>query len=324
MAQQQERDRPLVDRSETSGAARGMQAAQVGLAINLGLVVMKLVAGIAGHAYALIADAIESSTDLFASLVVWAGLRITTRPADEDFPYGYGKAETLATVVVGVMLLAAALGITVAAVGEIRTPHHMPAPFTLAVLVLVVLVKEVLFRSVLRVGDETGSLAVKADAWHHRSDAITSAAAFIGISIALWGGPGWESADDWAALAAAVVIAINACRLLRPAILDLMDRMPAGPEVEMIAAAAKGVDGVLAIEKLRVRKLGADYLVDLHVQASPDRTLSDAHILSGKVKGAIRQAVPSVAGVLVHMEPYLEAPRGPGGDAQGSGGPPGD
>jgi cation diffusion facilitator family transporter len=323
MIQHWDRDGPRLDRPEASGAARGIQAAQAGLAINLGLVVIKLVAGIAGHAYALIADAIESSTDLFGSLVVWAGLRITTRPADEDFPYGYGKAETLATVVVAVMLLGAALGITVAAIGEIRTPHHMPAPFTLAVLIVVVLVKEILFRRVLRVGDETGSSAVKADAWHHRSDAITSAAAFVGISIALWGGPGWESADDWAALAAAVVIAINACRLLRPAILDLMDRMPGGPEVDLIAAAARGVEGVLAIEKLRVRKLGADYLVDLHVQASPDRTLADAHILSGKVKGAIRQAVPSVAGVLIHMEPYEEPPGTHGEHADGSAGIPG-
>jgi cation diffusion facilitator family transporter len=287
-----------------------MRAARVGLLVNLGLVVVKLVAGIAGHAYALIADAIESSTDLFSSLVVWAGLRITSRPADEDFPYGYGKAETLATVVVSMMLLGAALGISVAAVGEIRTPHHMPAPFTLVVLLLVVLVKEFLFRKVLRVSGETGSGAVKADAWHHRSDAITSAAAFIGISIALWGGPGWEAADDWAALVAAAVIALNAFLLLRPAILELMDRMPASPEVARIGEAARVVEGVIAIEKLRVRKLGAEYLVDLHVQADPALPLSDAHILSGKVKGAIRAAVPSVSGVLVHMEPFEPCARG--------------
>jgi cation diffusion facilitator family transporter len=300
-----------------------MQAAQAGLLVNIGLVAIKLVAGIAGHAYALIADAIESSTDIFASLIVWAGLRITTRPADEDYPYGYGKAETLATLVVALMLLGAALGISVAAISEIRTPHHMPAPFTLAVLLAVVVVKEVLFRRVLRVSHETRSAAVKADAWHHRSDAITSAAAFVGISIALWGGPGWEAADDWAALAAAVVIAANACLLARPAILDLMDRMPEGPEVEMIATAARSVGGVLAIEKLRVRKLGADLLVDLHVQAAPHSTLFEAHVLSGKVKGAIRQAVPAVAGVLVHMEPYEAAFASIGEDAERPIGPPG-
>jgi len=276
----------------------------VGLLVNIVLVVAKLLAGIAGHSYALIADAIESSTDTFSSLVVWGGLRITTRRADAEYPYGYGRAESLAAAVVSLMLLGAAMGIAVAAVGEIITPHHMPAPFTLIVIAIVVLVKEVLFRGVLRVADETGSTAVKADAWHHRSDAITSAAAFVGISIALRGGPGWEAADDWASLVAAVVIALNGLRLLRPAIQDLMDRMPERSVIDQIEISAKSVDGVRAIEKVRVRRLGIEYYVDLHVQADPALSLRDAHILSGKVKGAIRAAVPRVVGVLIHMEPY--------------------
>ncbi len=275
-----------------SQTARGIKAALVGLLVNIVLVVAKLLAGIAGHSYALFADAIESSTDIFSSLVVWGGLRITTRRADAEYPYGYGRAESLAAAVVSLMLLGAAMGIAVAAVGEIITPHHMPAPFTLIVIAIVVLVKEVLFRGVLRVGDETGSTAVKADAWHHRSDAITSAAAFVGISIALWGGPGWEAADDWASLVAAVVIALNGLRLLRPAIQDLMDRMPERSVIDQIEISAKSVDGVRAIEKVRVRRLGIEYYVDLHVQADPALSLRDAHILSGKVKGAIRAAVP--------------------------------
>ena len=289
-----------------SQTARGIKAALVGLLVNIVLVVAKLLAGIAGHSYALIADAIESSTDIFSSLVVWGGLRITTRPADAEYPYGYGRAESLAAAVVSLMLLGAAMGIAVAAVGEIITPHHMPAPFTLIVIAVVVLVKEVLFRGVLRVGDETGSTAVKADAWHHRSDAITSAAAFVGISIALRGGPGWEAADDWASLMAAVVIALNGLRLLRPAIQDLMDRMPERSVIDQIEISAKSVDGVRAIEKVRVRRLGIEYYVDLHVQADPALSLRDAHILSGKVKGAIRAAVPRVVSVLIHMEPYEE------------------
>jgi cation diffusion facilitator family transporter len=206
------------------------------------------------------------------------------------------------------MLLGAALGIAVAAVGEIVTPHHAPAPFTLAVIAVVVVVKEVLSRSVLRLGDELDSNLVKADAWHHRSDAITSASAFVGIAVALWGGPGWESADDWAALVAAAVIAFNGVRLLRPAVQDLMDRMPEGSVVEQISTTAEGVDGVLAVEKLRVRKLGMEYFADLHVQADPTLSLFDAHALSGKVKAAIRSAVPGVNGVLIHMEPYEGAP----------------
>lgn len=285
-------------------AARGMKAALAGLLVNIGLVAVKLIAGIVGHSYALIADAVESCMDVFSSMIVWYGLKVTTRPADEDFPYGYGKAEGMAGAVVALMLLGAALGITVAAVGEIVTPHHAPAPFTLAVIPVVILVKEVLFRVVARVGRETGSIAVKADAWHHRSDAITSAAAFVGIAIALWGGPGWESADDFASIAAAVLIAANGVTLLRPAVFTLMDKTPEGPVIERVAQAAASVEGVLAIEKLRVRPYGLQYVVDLHVQADPLLSLNEAHVLSGKVKGAIRDAVPGVITALIHMEPY--------------------
>ena len=289
-----------------SHAARGMQAAQTGLFVNVVLVIVKLLAGIAGHSYALIADAIESFTDVFSSLIVWGGLRITTKPADEEYPYGYGKAEALATAIVSLMLLGAAMGIAVAAVGEMMTPHHVPAPFTLAVIAAVIPVKEILYRWVISVGSETGSTAVKADAWHHRSDAITSGAALIGIGVAIWGGPGWESADGWAALLAAAVIAINGISLLRPAIHDLMDRMPERQVLAQIAAVAGEVEGVRATEKLRVRKVGTEYFVDLHVQADETMPLLEAHILSGKVKGAIRSAVPDVAGVLIHMEPFNE------------------
>ena len=290
-----------------NAAGLGMKAARTGLMVNIGLVVVKLLAGIFGHSYALVADAVESTTDVFSSLVVWYGLRLTTRPADDEYPYGYGKAEGLATAVVALMLFGAALGIAAAAVAEILTPHHMPAPFTLAVIPLVVAVKEALFRWVRNVGVETGSTAVKADAWHHRSDAITSGAAFVGIAIALLGGPGWEAADDYASLVASVVIAVNGVALLRPAVGNLMDRTPEGPVVERIAAAAAGVEGVRAIEKLRVRQLGLEFFVDLHVQADPLISLRDAHVLSGKVKGAIRAEVPRVASVLIHMEPF-EAP----------------
>jgi cation diffusion facilitator family transporter len=285
-------------------ARRGIQTAQLGLLVNTILAVVKLVAGVAGNAYALVADAVESFADIFSSLVVWGGLRIASREADEEYPFGYGKAEPLAAAVVALMLLGAAAGIAVEAIREIHTPHHTPAPFTLAVLIGVVVVKEVLFRKVLAVGAAVGSTAVKADAWHHRSDAITSIAAFIGISVALAGGPGWESADDWAALFASGIIVFNALRLLRPAIDDIMDRSP-GTELEArISAAALGTPEVEAIEKLRIRKVGLHYQVDLHVQAQPGMSLHDAHLLSGRVKGSIRCAVPEVGAVLIHMEPH--------------------
>ncbi|MBK6780660.1 MAG: cation transporter [Gemmatimonadetes bacterium] len=285
-------------------AARGIRSAQLGLVVNTLLAITKLVAGILGNAYALVADAVESTADIFSSLIVWGGLQIATRQADDEYPFGYGKAEPLAATVVSLLLIGAAAGISVEALREIRTPHHTPAPFTLIVLVGVIVVKEVLFRRVLKVSDEVSSTAVKADAWHHRSDAITSAAAFLGISVALLGGPGWESADDWAALAAAGVIVVNAIRLLRPAIGDLMDKRPGAHLLERIGEAARATTDVRHIEKLKVRKAGLQYYVDLHVQADPALSLHDAHILSGRVKTAIRAAVPQVAGVLIHMEPH--------------------
>lgn len=284
--------------------ARGVAVIRAAMLVNACLALVKLAAGILGHSYALIADAIESLADVFTSLVVWGGLRLASREADEEYPFGYGRAEPLAAAIVGLMMAAAALGIAIQAVREIITPHHAPAPFTLLVLVLVVATKEWLFRTVLRTAEAIGSGAVKADAWHHRSDAITSAAAFLGISVALIGGPGWEMADDVAALFAAGIILLNALRIVRPAALELMDRAPEDDVVHAVGVAARGVAGVRRIEKLRIRKLGTAFTVDLHVQADPAMSLHDAHVLSGMVKGAIRSAVGGVSDVLVHMEPF--------------------
>ena len=281
-----------------------MRAAQVGMLVNLILAIIKLIAGIVGHAYALVADAVESTADIFSSIVVYGGLRIAAQPADDDHPYGHGRAEALAGALVAVMLVAAAVGIAIEAVREIRTPHHVPKAWTLAVLVGVIVIKQALASKVLRIGSEIGSTAVIADAKHHRSDVITSTAAFIGISIAVIGGPGWEQADDWAALVASLVIAYNGVKMIRPAIDDLMDRVPEADVVQRIATAATSVPEVRAIEKLKVRKVGLQYAVDLHVQADSHMSLHDAHIVSGKVKGAIRAAMPAVDGVLIHMEPY--------------------
>jgi cation diffusion facilitator family transporter len=282
----------------------GIRAAQAGLLVNGVLVLVKLTAGILGNSYALVADAVESSTDLFSSMIVWAGLRVAAAPPDESHPYGHGKAESIAAAIVSLMLLGAAVGIAIAAVREIVQPHHAPMPFTLFVLAGVVLVKEVLFRKVALVGERTGSTAVAVDAWHHRSDALTSAAAFVGIATALWGGPGWEAADDWAALVASVIIFANGVRFMRAALDDLMDRTADAGILETIDGAARAVDGVLATEKLRVRKLGTNFSVDLHVQADPTLSLHDAHVLSGRVKAAIRAVVPSAHDVLIHMEPF--------------------
>ena len=282
---------------------RGIRAVQFGLLLNFALAGIKVVTGLVGHSYALVADGVESTIDIVASLVVWGGLQIASREADEDYPFGYGRAEPLAAAIVALILFAAGVGIAIAAMREIHTPHFAPEPYTLVVLLGVIVIKEVLFRRMRVVATATDSSALYADAWHHRSDAITSLAAFIGISLALWKGQRWAAADDWAALVASAVILVNAVRVARPAIAELMDRSPERPTVERVEDAARGVSGVRGTHKLKVRRHGGAYYVDLHVQADPDLTLHDAHILSGKVKSAIRATVPQVAGVLIHMEP---------------------
>jgi cation diffusion facilitator family transporter len=291
----------------SSAATRSIRWAQAGLLVNAVLVLVKLIAGIAGNANALVADAVESSADIFSSLIVWMGLSIAAKPADEDHPYGHGKAEPLAAAVVSLMLLGAAVGISIMSIREIVTPHHLPAPFTLFVAAGVIIIKELLYRRVSRVGKEVGSTAVVADAWHHRADATSSLAAFIGISIALWGGPGWEAADDWAALVAALLVAINGVRTLRPAISGLMDEAPDQSVKEKVLQAALRVSGVKYVENLNVRGSGLGFYVDLHAQADPTMSLEDAHEIAAKVKYAIRDALPSVVSVLVHMEPYRES-----------------
>lgn len=283
---------------------QSQRLAQLGLVINAGLAVIKLVAGLLGNSYALVADAVESSTDMVGSIVVWSGLRIASRDPDERYPFGYGRAEALAAATVSAIMLGAATGIAIEAIAEIRTPHHAPAWWTLLVLAMVIVIKELLAKRVMAVSETSGSVVVAADAWHHRADAISSGAAFIGITMALIGGPGWEPADDWAALVAAGVILINGGLLLRTALRDLMDRAPEPAVLATVSDAALTTRGVLAIEKLKIRKSGTAFYVDIHVQADPALSLHDAHILSGMVKTAIRQRVPAAMGVLIHMEPF--------------------
>jgi cation diffusion facilitator family transporter len=294
---------------------RAVRATQTGLVVNVGLVAIKLTAGIVGNTYALVADAAESSVDIISSLIVWGGLRLAEKPPDRDHPFGHGRAEAIAAAIVSIMLVLTSIGIALLAIGEIRTPHHVPAPFTLAVAGGVIVIKGILARRVRKVGTEVASTAVTSDAFHHLSDAISSAAAFIGIAIALagsryWGGSGWASADDWAALVASLIVFVNGLHLLLPAVNELMDRAPADEIISSIAEAARSVSGVRAIEALKVRKAGLGYFVELHVQADPQLPLRDAHILSGKVKGAIRTMAPTVQTVLVHMEPFEGGGRG--------------
>ena len=281
-------------------------AAGVGMAVNIVLAIIKIVTGIVGNSYALIADGIESITDIVSSLVVFAGLKISALPADEDHPYGHGKAESIAGFIVALALLAAAVFIAVQSVREIITPHHAPAWFTLLVLALVIVTKETLYRFVFKVGDELTSTAVKGDAWHHRSDAITSAVAFVGITIALVGGKGYESADDWAALLACVVIVFNGYRISRAPLNEIMDAAAPDPLQKKIRELSSSVPGVMRIEKCRARKSGLGLFVEIHVEVDGDLTVWHGHEIAHEVSDHLKSSSLSIQHVVVHVEPAMK------------------
>lgn len=283
----------------------------IGLGASVVLASIKMAAGVFGHSSALIADAVESLADTIGSLVVWQSLRVADRPADHEHPYGHGKAEALATLFVGGLLFVAAGVIVVRAIEDIRTPHAAPAAWTLVVLVAVIAVKEGLFRVVLKGATQHASDAAKADAWHHRSDAITSAAAFFGVLIAIAGSrwlnmPGLVLADEVAAMIASVIIVFTGVNLVRPAFHELLDGSM--PEIAAkVAASAAQVGGVRLIEKVYARKSGRGYHVDMHVQVDRDLPTHAAHALGGKVRAHIRATYPEVRDVLIHIEPQERA-----------------
>ena len=227
----------------------------------------------------------------------------STRSICGDWPAVRDKYLPLAATVVSLFLFAVAIAIAIQSAREIVTPHHAPAPFTLIVLVVVVITKESLFRFVFNVGKSIDSTAVKSDAWHHRSDAITSASAAIGISIAIIGGPGYESADDWAAMFASVIIAFNAYRILRPAINEVMDAAPTSEVEKAVRETARRVDGVLGLEKCRIRKMGLWYYVDLHVTVEGSMAVREGHEIARNVRAKILEIHANIADVLIHIEP---------------------
>ena len=280
----------------------------IGFVASVLLAIMKLAAGVMGRSSALIADAVESFADTLGSMFVWQALRVAAKPADRDHPYGYGKAEALASLAVGGMLIVAAVYIVIKSFHEIVIPHEPPAPWTLGVLIFIVCVKEVLFRVVMRGADELESSAAKADAWHHRSDAITSAAAFLGVTIAVWGPQifgikALVMADEAAAILASGIILMTAVQIIRPSLLELMDATSHDLAAKVVSIAER-VEGVCLIEKVLVRKSGAGFHLDMHLQVDPDLSIRVAHALAGKVKATLKSAMPGLVTVLIHVEPF--------------------
>jgi cation diffusion facilitator family transporter len=292
----------------TNRLERSLRATFLGMAMNAVLTALKFAAGILGHSHALTADAVESTADIFSSVIVWRGLIVAAEPPDPDHPYGHGKAEPLAAASVAIMLLLAAFGIMARSAQELFEPRERPQAFTLYILIAVIVVKEFLFRFVAREAASSQSIALFADAWHHRSDAITSLAAAIGIALAVFGGPTLAFADDAAAIVAGAIIGWNGWRLLRPALDELMDTSPSSALISDIRTAAGAVPGVNAVEKCIVRKMGFQYFVDMHVEVDPSMTVQQGHDIAHRVKDKVRSAIPSVHDVLVHIEPGAVKP----------------
>lgn len=270
---------------------------------NVFLAIIKALAGFFGNSYALIADAIESTTDIFASILVLFGFKYAKRPADENHPYGHGKIEPLITFVVVAFLVISATVIAHESIQNINTPHELPKSWTLIVLGVIIIWKEISFQVVIRKSKQTHSSSLRADAWHHRSDAITSIMAFIGISIALILGKGYETADDWAALFASGFILYNSYLIFRPALSEIMDEQIYEELIEEIREKSLDVKGVLDTEKCFIRKAGMRYHVDLHVIVAGEMSVKMGHDISHELKDYLKENIPNLGHVLIHIEP---------------------
>lgn len=282
---------------------KAIETTYLSIAGNTGLALVKGITGYFGNSYAMIADAIESVSDVFSSLLVLFGLKYASRPADKNHPYGHGRAEPLVTFLVVGFLVASALVIAYESIRNIRTPHELPKAYTLVVLGVIIGVKETFYRIVKRRGEQIHSTSVKADAWHHRSDAITSLAAFIGISVALLLGKGYESADDWAALFASGIILYNSYLIFRPALGEIMDEQLNDGLIEKIRELSKQVQGVIDTEKCLVRKTGMKYHVDLHMIVDAGITVKEGHHIAHALKDHLLKELTQIADVLIHVEP---------------------
>jgi cation diffusion facilitator family transporter len=270
---------------------------------NTALALIKWLAGFFGNSYALIADAIESTTDIFSSVLVLLGLKYSSRPADENHPYGHGRIEPLVTFIVVGFLVASAVIIAYESIQNIQTPHELPKTYTLYILGAIIIWKEISYRIVIKKSKETNSSSLKADAWHHRSDALTSMAAFSGILIALVLGKGYEEADDWAALFASGIILYNAFQIFHPALGEIMDEHLYDELIESIRKLSLEVNGVKGTEKCYIRKTGMTYHVDLHALVDGNIPVKEGHYISHQLKDHLIEEIPDLGNVLIHIEP---------------------
>ena len=297
---------------EVSNESSAIKATYFSIIGNTLLATIKLISGFLGNSYALIADGIESTADIFSSFFVLLGFKYAQRPPDENHPYGHSRIEPLVTFLIVAFLVTSATVIAYESIINIRTPHKIPEAWTLIVLAVIIIWKEASYRYVLIKSNKTKSSSLKADAWHHRSDAITSVTAFIGISIALIFGKGYETADDWAALFASAFILYNAYLIFRPALGEIMDEHLYDDLVKDIRKISMTVDGIKGTEKCFVRKAGMKYLIELHAIVNGKITVEEGHLLAHKLQDKIQKEIPEISHITTHIEPENKSRVGKG------------
>ena len=288
----------------TSATSRVSRVGWVGLLCNLVLAAAKAAAGILGHSQALLADALHSLTDSVTDIAVILGVRYWTAPADEDHPHGHGRIETLITVVIGLAIGAVAIGMGAQAIRGLRHgPEIAPTGIAFVVALISIVVKEILYRWTARVGREVRSPALVANAWHHRSDAISSIPAAVAVAVTLID-PEWAVVDRVGAVVVCLLILQASWRILRPSVDQLIDAGAPAADRRRIEELALQVDGVEAAHAVRTRFVGADLAVDLHVEVDGGLSVAEGHVIAVAVRRKLLEEGPNVNDAVVQIEPH--------------------
>ena len=281
---------------------------RTGSVVNLLLVGLKAVAGLVGHSAAMISDAVHSLSDFVTDIVVLVFVRVSARPQDEDHDYGHGKYETLATLFIGLALAAAAVGIVVSGAGKLARwlqGEDLPAPGRIALWAALgsIVAKELLFQYTRLKGKHLDSKALEANAWHHRSDALSSVGTAIGIVGAILLGSRWTVLDPLASLVVGAMLVKVAWDLLGPSFGELTDSsLPADMEQEMLAI-IRGVPGVEDPHNLRTRRIGNRIAAEVHIRLDGSLPLSEAHEKASEVERRFKDRFGVQSHIIVHMEP---------------------
>lgn len=295
----------MIDRDSVSTLYREVtHAALLGLAVNLLLGVVKLVGGILGHSFALIADAVNSIGDVVTTLVVLFALRVAQRPPDAEHPYGHSRAEGIAASNVAILMIVSALLVGWEAIQRLSNVNLAPPVWTLWIAGANVIIKEGLYRYKFKIGRRLGSASIIANAWDHRSDALSALAVLIGLATVRIGGARFMWADEAASLVVVAAIVWTGVQLFRSSASELMDVQADSKYVNRIRATALLVKGVEDVETLWVRKSGLEYFADIHIQVDPSLTVAEGHRIGHRVKDHLLEEYVSLRDVLVHLEPY--------------------